>query len=209
VLYRPLGPGSVQKSTATGSAGIIGGIAPHAGYVYCGMVAAHLYSVGRRTVSPNRSSYSAPTIPAWLGLAITTQDFVDPLGVAKVDLDLGETASEGLGDDDPASHSAGALDRGPAARSSSSCPTTSSFVPICMGFQISRRPRQLATRFGRDEVRRTCRHRFDRLLATTCLRALPEEGQHGVGRDQAMNRKALYEVVRDEDISMCGYGPRG
>ena len=67
---------------------IIGGIAPHAGYIYSGLTAAHFYKLlprePRRTVivGPNHTGYGIPLSVFPRG------EWVTPLGYAKVDEEL-------------------------------------------------------------------------------------------------------------------------
>jgi len=82
----PLGPGNADPPKSVTKRTIVGAVSPHAGYVYSGPVAAHLY---RKLwsqeppstvviIGPNHTGHGA-------GLAVTTEDFKTPLGVAKID----------------------------------------------------------------------------------------------------------------------------
>ena len=203
----PLGPGKLPK-VRKGSRAVIGGVAPHAGYAYSGMVAAHLY--GRLAedglpeafiiIGPNHTGRGS-------GLAVTVQDFETPLGVAKVDTDLAKALRKDLVDlDDEAHKGEHSIEvqlpflqyLSPSVR----------FVPICMGFQDY----EAATGLGKT-IKSAVKGRDVVVIASTDM-------SHYVPKDlakkkdsmaldaiKAMDSKRLYEVVRDEDISMCGYGP--
>jgi len=204
----PLGPGSIPKVNPNGKRRIIGGIAPHAGYVYSGMVAAHLYSRLAADGVPESFVILGPNHTGMgSGLAITTQDFETPLGVAKVDLDLARLLRKGLVDDDPQSHSA-------EHSIEVQLPFLQyvfgevKFVPMCMGFQDL----EAATSVG-NSIRDAMKSKDIVVIASTdfshYVSASVARKKDNMALDaiKAMNPKALYEVVRDEDISMCGYGP--
>jgi len=204
----PLGPGSVPKVDRNGKRRIIGGIAPHAGYVYSGMVAAHLYSRLAEDGLPESFVILGPNHTGMgSGLAITTQDFETPLGIAKVDLDLARQLRKGLVDDDPQSHSAehSIEVQLPFLQFLSD---NIKFVPICMGFQDF----EAAASVG-NSIRDAMKSKDIVVIASTdfshYVPASVARKKDNMALDaiKAMNPKALYEIVRDEDISMCGYGP--
>ncbi len=85
-----VGPGNLpQKDEFEG--GILGAIVPHAGYMYSGPVAAHVYNelaknkVQRIVImGPNHTGMGS-------GVAISMEDWKTPLGVVKADLELAKT----------------------------------------------------------------------------------------------------------------------
>jgi AmmeMemoRadiSam system protein B len=204
----PLGPGSVPKVDPDGKRTVIGGIAPHAGYVYSGMVAAHLFSRLAQDGFPESFVILGPNHTGMgSGLAITTQDFETPLGVAKVDLDLARQLRKGLVDDDPQSHSAehSIEVQLPFLQFLS---VDVKFVPICMGFQDF----EAAASVG-NSIRDAMKSKDIVVIASTdfshYVPASVARKKDNMALDaiKAMDPKRLYEIVRDEDISMCGYGP--
>lgn len=84
------GPGRLPDMEQTNERRIKALIAPHAGYVYSGMPAAHsylsLYEDGKPDhiviIGPNHSGYGAP-------VAICNEDWKTPLGIARYDRQLG------------------------------------------------------------------------------------------------------------------------
>ncbi len=202
-----LGPGKLPK-VQKGKRSILGGMAPHAGYMYSGMVAAHLY--GRIAedglpdafiiIGPNHSGRGS-------GLAVSLQDFETPLGVAKVDKDLAKALRKDLVDlDDEAHRHEHSIEvQLPFLQYLS---PEIKFVPVCMMFQDF----DAAVSLGKV-IASAIRGKDVVVIASTDM-------SHYVPKDlakkkdsmaldavRAMDARGLYDVVRDQDISMCGYGP--
>ncbi len=86
-----LGPGTVPESLQPGTGKVLGGVFPHAGYMFSGPIAAH--SVGAFiesgfpdvfvVIGPNHTGMGS-------GIALSDQDFKTPLGVAEYDEDVGQ-----------------------------------------------------------------------------------------------------------------------
>jgi AmmeMemoRadiSam system protein B len=96
----PIGPGELPE-LSKGERSISGLIVPHAGYVFSGPVAAHSYSALAHDgfpktfviIGPNHSGMGSP-------IALTTQDFLTPLGEVSVDKELAEELiQKGISDD--------------------------------------------------------------------------------------------------------------
>ena len=203
----PLGPGKLPK-VAAGGRKILGGFAPHAGYAYSGMIAAHLYARIAEDGLPKTFIVLGPNHTGMgSGLAVSSEDFETPLGIVRNDRDLAKALRRDLVDEDPESH-----------RREHSIEVQLPFlqflskdirfVPICMGFQDY----DTAMSVGKT-IREATKGRDVVVIASTDM-------SHYVHKDvakrkdamaleavKAMNPKALYDVVRDQDISMCGYGP--
>lgn len=87
----PLGPGSSKTPGSVGERTIYGALSPHAGFMFSGPVAAHLYRklweqkppASVVIIGPNHTGMGA-------GVAITSDDFQTPLGVVKSDEELFE-----------------------------------------------------------------------------------------------------------------------
>lgn len=129
-----LGPGRLPK-VARGPRRILGGVSPHAGYVFSGMVAAHLYSRIADDGLPSAFVVLGPNHTGrGSGLAVTTQDFQTPLGVVKVDKDLAKAIRRDLVDDDEEAHAAEHSIEVQLPFLQYLSPEIR-FVPLCMGFQ--------------------------------------------------------------------------
>ncbi len=203
----PLGPGKVPGKGG-GRRAVMGGIAPHAGYTYSGMVAAHLYARIAEDGVPKTFVILGPNHTGrGSGLAVTTEDFKTPMGVAKVDRELAKALRKDLVDEDSEAHKAEHSIEVQLPFIQYLSPDFT-FVPICMGFQDY----EAATSVGKI-IREAISGRDAVVIAST-------DFSHYVPKDLAktkdgmaleaiksMDAKKLFEVVRDEDISMCGYGP--
>lgn len=191
-----------------GGRSILGGIAPHAGYMYSGMVAAHLY--GRlaedgfpRTfiiLGPNHTGRGS-------GLAVTTEDYQTPLGTVHVDRELAEAVKGDLVDEDAEAHR---FEHSIEVQLPFLQYFSSDFrlVPICMGFQdydsaISVGKAIKSAIKGKDVV----------VIASTDLsHYVPKEvakrkDTMALDAIRAMDAKALFKTVEENNITMCGYGP--
>src|SRR5512136_1640696 len=72
----PLGPGKIPKVNPQRQNRVLGGVSPHAGYVYSGMVAAHLYSRIAEDGFPQTFVILGPNHTGrGSGMAISTEDF--------------------------------------------------------------------------------------------------------------------------------------
>lgn len=203
----PLGPGRLPK-IGSGGRKILGGLAPHAGYVYSGMIAAHLYARIAEDGLPKTFIVIGPNHTGMgSGLAVSSEDFETPLGIVRNDRDLAKALRRDLVDEDPASHS----------REHSievQLPFLQflakdiRFVPICMGFQDY----DTAMSLGKT-IRDAIKGKDVVVIASTDMshyvlkEVARKKDTMALDAVKAMNPKALFEVVRDEDISMCGYGP--
>jgi len=202
-----LGPGKLPQ-VQKGKRAILGGMAPHAGYVYSGMVAAHLYGRIAQDGLPESFIIIGPNHTGrGSGLAVTVQDFETPLGVAKVDKDLAKALRKDLVDldDEAHKHEHSIEVQLPFLQYLS---PEIKFVPVCMGFQdydaaVSLGKTIAAAVKGKDVV----------VIASTdmshyVLKDLAKKKDSmALDAIRAMDARRLYDIVRDEGISMCGYGP--
>ena len=203
----PLGPGRLPELKA-GPRNVLGGVAPHAGYMFSGMVAAHLYSriaadgfaKSFVVIGPNHTGMGS-------GMAITLEDFQTPFGVVKVDQELAKAIRKDLVDVDPEAHySEHSIEvQLPFLQHMS---TDFKFVPLCMGFQDYEASRSVG-----EIVRDAVKGRDAIVIASTDMShyvtagtAKAKDGK-ALDRIEAMDPEGLFETVRDENISMCGYGP--
>ncbi|MGC8496589.1 MAG: AmmeMemoRadiSam system protein B [Thermoplasmata archaeon] len=89
VFLHNIGPGKIASLAVSGPRNIVGGIVPHAGYIYSGPVAAHFYNALAEDGFPESFIIIGPNhYGIGPGVAITTQDFKTPLGIVKNDLEL-------------------------------------------------------------------------------------------------------------------------
>ncbi|UCE45078.1 MAG: MEMO1 family protein [Methanobacteriota archaeon] len=203
----PLGPQAIPK-VQDGPRGIIGAMSPHAGYMFSGPVAAHLFSSIAADGFPETFVMIGPNhTGAGSGIALTLEDFETPMGVAKVDAELAEALRKDLIDVDPQAHfyEHSIEVQLPFLQYLSS---DFKFVPITMALQDF----DAAFSVG-ETVREAIRGRDAVVIASSDMShyVTPETAKTkdhmALDAIERMDAKALYEVVLDENISMCGYGP--
>jgi hypothetical protein len=203
----PLGPGRAPK-LGRGPRKILGGMAPHAGYVFSGMVAAHLYARIAEDGMPKTAVILGPNHTGrGSGLSVTTQDFETPLGIVKVDKDLAKAIRRDLIDEDDEAHMHEHSIEVQLPFLQYISPDFR-FVPICMGFQDY----EAAVSVGKT-IRDAIRGKDAIVIASSDMshyvskEMAKRKDSMALEAVKAMDAKRLFEVVRDEDISMCGYGP--
>ena len=103
--------------------------------IFSGMVAAHLYSRIAEDGIPKTFIILGPNHTGrGSGLAVTTEDFETPLGIAKVDRELAKAIRKDLVDEDAEAHRGEHSIEVQLPFLQYLSPNVS-FVPICMGFQ--------------------------------------------------------------------------
>ena len=203
----PMGPGAVPP-LGNGPRTICGGIAPHAGYAFSGMVAAHLYAEIAKEGFPQTFVILGPNHTGrGSGIAVTTDDFETPLGVARVDRELAKALRKDLVDEDASAHyfEHSIEVQLPFLQFLSK---DFRFVPVCMSFQDY----DAAKAVG-EIVRDAVKGKDVIVIASTDMSHYVTAGtakiKDGLALEaiMSMDPKRLFDVVRDENISMCGYGP--
>lgn len=203
-----LGPGALPHRSHESGERLRGGVAPHAGLMYSGPVAAHLYWEIARTalpevfviIGPNHSGYGT-------AVALSTMDFSTPLGVVRREAELSEMlVGNGVTEDDVAHGFEHSLEVqlpfvqyiAPSAR----------LVAICMGDQSHR----AAVRLG-ERIRRAVEGRSAIIIASSDFsHYVPAEAAKrldtmAIDAILRHDSKGLEGVVHEHHISMCGYGP--
>lgn len=201
-----IGPGAVPH-LGSGRGDIVGAVVPHAGYVYSGPVAAHVYGQIAKEGFPETFVVIGPNHHGLgSGVAMTTEDFVTPLGTCEVDRELAKRLS-GWVDEDPRSH----------VREHSvevQVPFIQYFspkaklLPITMLFQDYETAKELGLRLrkaieGKDVI----------VIASSDFSHYVPPG-FALKQDRAVIDKILAldapgveATVMGKDVSMCGYGP--
>lgn len=206
--YRsPIGPMALPE-VRDGPRRLVGGISPHAGYVFSGAVAAHLFAAIAADGLPETFVIIGPNhTGAGSGVALSTDDFETPLGIARVDVGLADVLKGGLIDLDPQAHyyEHSIEVQLPFLQHLS---RDVRFVPICMAFQDY----DAAVSVG-EAVREAVKGRDAVIIASTDMshyvtkESAQKKDRMALDAIERMDAKALYDVVLDENISMCGYGP--
>ena len=188
----------------------LGCVAPHAGYMYSGHIAGAVYA---RLELPNRFIILCPNHTG-MGQPLATISegrWQTPLGEVPVDVELASALKEEFSQltEDIVAHSAEhALEVQLPFLQALAGEFT--FVPIAVGT-------------GRIEALETLGDAMARVVATDRQRTLmiaSSDMNHyesdsvtrvkdhkAIERILALDPRGLYEVVKREDISMCGYGP--
>lgn len=203
----PLGPGEVPRPEKR-TRKIIGAVVPHAGYMFSGPVAAHLYGALAKDGIPPAVVILGPNHTGrGSGVALATEDFFTPLGEVPADRELAKELQQDLIDNDLTAHE---FEHSIEVQ----LPFLQflggqfKFVPICMALQDY----DAATSVGRI-IARALKGRDAVVLASTdfshYVAPAVAKKKDGMAIEQITNLdpKGLYEKVMDENISMCGYGP--
>jgi len=205
----PIGPGSSEPPKTISKRSILGAVSPHAGYVFSGPVAAHLYSKmwaqePPKTVvilGPNHTGYGA-------GVAVTSEAFETPLGTMEVDGELIGNLVDDLIVDDTEAH---ALEHSlevqiPFMQYIGWNPL---IVPLCIGTQDY----DTLISVG-DKLKEAISGRKDVLLIASSDMSHYVPAKVALKLDMraieciiAMDPKRLYETILSNNITMCGFAP--
>ncbi|MGD1060217.1 MAG: MEMO1 family protein [Methanomassiliicoccales archaeon] len=201
-----LGPGRIP-TLGKGGGRIVGAVVPHAGYMYSGPVAAHVYAAIAKEGFPDTFVIIGPNHHGLgAGVAMDLEDFSTPLGVCKVDIELAEKLRPFV-EDDPFAHSQ-------EHSVEVQLPFLQYFksdlniVPITMLFQDYETARELGSRIAKaSEGKRVI------VIASSDFSHYvpPQEAKRKdtavIEKILKLNAKAVETVVMSQDVSMCGYGP--
>jgi len=203
----PLGPGEIPEVASDGERSIVGAVVPHAGWMFSGPVAAHVYAALARDGFPETFIIIGPSHHG-IGtpVAMTTEDFDTPLGTATVDREIAGRLGW-LVADDPVPHRyehsievqlpflqylAGDVQ----------------FVPIAMAAQdyetAAEVANELRAAIGAKDVVIIASSDFSHYIPAEAAR---QQDRAVIDQILAMNAPAIYDTVVRRDVSMCGYGP--
>ena len=197
-------------TTETARVRAIGCIAPHAGYVYSGHVAGAVYSrieIPKRCVvlCPNHTGFGVP-------LSIMTRSaWQTPLGNVAADEELGAALLSRcrLLEEDSAAHRGEHAIEVQLPFLQARCPDLK-LVPIALGTRNFDQLRSLGEALG-DAIAATTESVL--IVASSDMNhyesdAITRIKDHkAIERVLALDSRGLWEVVMNEDIGMCGFGP--
>ena len=193
---------------------MIGAVVPHAGLMYSGHVAAKLYgsvTLPRRFIilCPNHTGMGVP-------VAINSRGgWITPLGRATIDEELADelTRESTLFTEDRAAHMREHSLEVQLPFLQYRSGTEFTFVPICM----STPNYQVCVEVGEAIARVVDRHRangeFIAILASSDMNHFLDQAttlrkdQRAIDEILSLSPSTLWDVVRGEDISMCGIVP--
>lgn len=205
----PLGPGDSEPPKRIEKRTIVGAVAPHAGYVYSGQVAAHLYrklwSQERPAtvviLGPNHTGYGA-------GLAVTKEDFMTPLGVVRTDRELvSKLVDDGFTEDYVAHVYEHSIEvQLPFIQYIG---WESTIVPICVGIhdydELKDAGRKLGKAIqGRNDVLVIASSDMSHYVPARVAKELDGKAINAI---LSLDSKKLYETIFSNNITMCGFGP--
>ncbi|HSV42297.1 MAG TPA: AmmeMemoRadiSam system protein B [Methanomassiliicoccales archaeon] len=203
----PLGPGYLPKVTVPGKRTILGAMVPHAGLVYSGPVAAHVYNAMAEDGLPGTVIIIGPNHHGvGKGVAVSDEDFSTPFGQVSVDKEI-VSRLKGVVELDRSAHIYEHSIEvqlpflqyiGPDIR----------IVPIAMGFQDYETAKELAS-----SLRDAIRGKDVVVLASSDMshyvtpKVAKELDSMVLDKILAMDAKGVYDTVIRHDVSMCGFGP--
>lgn len=205
----PIGPGSSAAPAGKADMNIIGAVSPHAGYMFSGPVAAHLFmklwaQEPPTTViilGPNHTGYGA-------GVAISDEDFETPLGTAKNDSSLVSELASDLIVRDPSAH---AYEHSLEVQIPfmQYIGWDAKIVPICIGTNDYETLAEVGERIHdciarRDDVLVLASSDMSHYVPAKVAKALD---QKAIDCILALDPECLYQTVLSNNISMCGAGP--
>ncbi len=201
-----IGPGEVP-ALSHGRGSIVGGVVPHAGYVFSGPVAAHVYHAIATEGFPETFVILGPNHHGvGSGVAMTSEDFVTPLGTIETDKELAKKL-RGWVDEDPSAHQhEHSIEvQIPFIQYFSK---KVKFLPICMAFQDFETARELGAR-----LRRACEGRDVIVLASSDFshyvppHFAEKQDRAVIEKILALDAQGVEATVVGKDVSMCGFGP--
>ncbi len=203
-----LGPGSIPALNPKRSGRIRGIVSPHAGYMYSGPVAAHGFAALAEDgfprvfviIGPNHHGVGS-------GVAVTAHDFETPLGIMKNDRDLAAAMKK-----DPIDNSM--LAHRHEHSIEVQLPFIQYFSKNCMFVPVSMmmQDHKSAQRVGQI-IREAVGERDAVVIASTDFSHYisPEQAREkdmmAIERILDLDTKGLYDTVRKNRITMCGFGP--
>ncbi len=192
---------------AKGRGSIRGAVVPHAGYVFSGSVAAHVYGAMASEGFPETFIIIGPNHHGiGSGVAMTTEDFVTPLGTCKIDREIAAKLRDWV-DEDPSAHAQehSIEVQVPFIQYFSK---EAKFLPITMAFQDYDTAKELGA-----QLRNACKGKDTIIIASSdfshYISAKEAERKDNAVIDQILklNASGVERVVMQQDVSMCGYGP--
>ncbi|MEM1768929.1 MAG: AmmeMemoRadiSam system protein B [Nitrososphaerota archaeon] len=214
-FLHPIGPGKIPEKAVVKGSCPLALISPHAGYMYSGPVVAHGYFLLAGRMKPDTIIIVGPN---HYGIGVDASIYpsgvwVTPLGEVEVDYELAKYLAE--------SWSIFSLDEFSHSREHSievQIPflqyilgDTFKILPICMLDQSLETALQVGESLA--ELIREKKNRSIMLIASTDFTHY-EPHSVAVKKDfvaiekiTRLDCEELYRVIRELDISMCGYGP--
>ncbi len=207
-----LGPGKLPKLQEHGERKIVSAISPHAGYMYSGPVAAHLYYTLAADGVPDTIVLLGPNhYGAGSGLSAMAEGaWLTPLGQVEIDSDLAKQIcrNSGMIDIDTSAHVSEHSIEVQLPFLQYVYGNRFSIVPIAMMMQDLESSRNVG-----KSIAVSISSRNVLVLASTDMshyepqKIAERKDKMVMNAILKMDEKELQHVVEAENISMCGYGP--
>ncbi len=191
-----------------GPRSIVGAVCPHAGFMYSGPVAAHVFCALANDGFPETFVIIGPNHTGMGAMVATTiEDFSMPMGVVPVDKDLAQKMVQGIVSDDLLAH------RGEHSLEVQlpfiqHLQPSAKIVPISMGLQDYKTAKEVGEIIAKETQGRD----IVTIASTDFSHYIPQEiaekrDKLAIDRILDLDPKGLYNTVTKENISMCGFGP--
>lgn len=203
----PIGPGHLPKLNPSGPRRIVGAMVPHAGLVYSGPVAAHVFAELAEDGFPETIVIIGPNHHGQgKGVAVSDEDFDTPLGTCPVDRDI-VSRLKGIVEVDRRAHLYEHSLEVQLPFIQYIRPETK-IVAIAMGYQDEGTAQELA-----KSVRNAIEGKDVVVLASSDMshyvpaNVAKEKDMAVLTKLIGMDPEGAYRHVMKLDVSMCGYGP--
>ncbi|MGC8913068.1 MAG: AmmeMemoRadiSam system protein B [Thermoplasmata archaeon] len=209
-FLHPLGYGKIPALSMRKKRKIKGLVAPHAGYMYSGPIASHAYGALAEDGFPETFIILGVNHHGFgEDVAISTQDFQTPLGVAEIDSEIAEKLiSLGIPDDKNAHEAEHSIEV--------HLPFLQYFKPDIKFVPIAMYRMDIPTAKNTAEVLRKAIDSSGKdvvvIASTDFSHYVPKEWAYkydALAIEKIVNCEpdALYTTIKKYGISMCGYGP--
>lgn len=207
-----LGPGKLPELQEPGERMIVSAVSPHAGYMFSGPVAAHLYSALASDGIPDTVVILGPNhYGMGTGLsAMVEGTWLTPLGEVEIDSDLAKQIckNSGMIDNDPSAHVNEHSIEVQLPFLQYIYGNRFKFVPISMMMQDIESSRNVG-----KSIAESVSGRNVLTIASSDMshyepqKAAEKKDRLAANAIQKLDEEELQTVVEAESISMCGYGP--
>ncbi|MDP8011416.1 MAG: AmmeMemoRadiSam system protein B [Thermoplasmata archaeon] len=204
----PIGPGKIPSLSEIRMGRILGGIVPHAGYIYSGPVAAHFYHEMALDGFPETFIIIGPNHTGYGSLvSVSLEDYKTPFGIVKVDKEIANKIHRDIVDIDPLAHK---YEHSIEVQ----LPFLQFFkkeikiVPIVMMAQDYEFAKLLS-----EIIKDSIKGKDVVIIASSDFshyvpkRMAYENDAHAINAILKNDIKGFYNAISTYDLSICGYGP--
>lgn len=205
----PMGPGSSEPPQSVGKRTIFGALSPHAGYVFSGPVAAHVYRKLWEQKPPATVIILGPNHTGMgAGVAVATEDFETPFGVVEIDQELVKSLADDtiMPDMTAHAHEHSIEVQLPFMQymgwSSKIVPISMALVDYDLAAIVGKKLRDAIS--DRDDVLVVASSDMSHYVPQKIAEELDGKA---IDKMLKLDSRGLYNVVISKNITMCGLGP--